>query len=1127
MNNTEKAIRLFPETNNKEHKEKKHHIVFTRVISVMLVIIMALTMIPFGVIPVNAARTRNKAKTRIYRLKTEVNYSTVVNNTYNQVQGKTKLEAFKAKIGKIDSILGYVGSALNLGLQIHSQLKDPNNDKEWTEVVAQTAIVAVLSHFGISIPGIDSTEDKVETMLTEINDRLEDLDDRISDLSEQIDSDTIALMQYIASVIEEQDCKNALNEFTQTNNPQGFSYYSWRSDLAQKYNELVRIIDSGYADENSIKIAYDNLYGVAVKAELLYNYMTGKHRELTDGMSIQEILYSYYIEKAYNDGIVSADIVCPELTCVEFVEDMYEQYSFAQLCLAMCNNYQLQYMIDHFENNEALLSKYYFVDSSVNLGTNHNILVSSMIDCIPKINDDQETITSEIAEYLAYILNYDSSYTYVTAPVNGKPYLFDVSYEEVFDSERFNTVNQTVTYGSMVNDYVHVRTNNIVNSGSTLWMNTNPEDLFPVLNYHLLRFESSDNSLATVTDGGIVSVVGDSGSFDISYYYGDTVLYTMSFVISSNLYSGGMGTEQAPYLISNYHDLQMISQHPDAYFLLTNDIDVANDSTFPGGEFKSIPKLDGTLDGQGYSIFNYMMSSGTSSKTYLGLIEQNNGTIKNLTIGCKDCEKYSVEYRVTHSAADSLDCYLGALSGINYGTIQNCSLVNTLVDLVVNDVDDGRDATAFLGGLVSANAGIIDYCRAEDCYVICTVNHVYDSGENNNGFSGGLVSVNMYNKGIVSNSWTKNSVIKSDVHEHGHYAWAFTEWAKAKSIAGGIVGYNDKGSRLYNCCSDSNEVTSYVLHEGGYKVVGYGESYSGGISGFDDIGMDNCVSIRNVVNACRNKDGHYDVNYDGRIVGLAGETSVLRNTYCEGNSGYSYQSTTWVKKHSNLALNNSDFYDAISGDGMLDHWDFSNEGVPSVALAEIEEIVVTIPVAQYYATDHLIPIGISIEGKYTRDLSYTSGINYYKQFDVGAYSDLTPEFDCVDITTYAGEHVYADIDVSDHVYGEWSVTVIPTVESEGVRVCNCLGKHHEDSIVEIIPALVREIYGDADGDNEISIIDVTIIQRYLAKYTVADPERVERCGDVSGDGLDIVDVTLIQRYLAQYTVPFPVGEVII
>ena len=75
----------------------------------------------------------------------------------------------------------------------------------------------------------------------------------------------------------------------------------------------------------------------------------------------------------------------------------------------------------------------------------------------------------------------------------------------------------------------------------------------------------------------------------------------------------------------------------------------------------------------------------------------------------------------------------------------------------------------------------------------------------------------------------------------------------------------------------------------------------------------------------------------------------------------------------------------------------------------------------------------------------------------------------------------------------------------------------------VSPALL----GDADGDGEVSILDVTVIQRWLADYSVPDPGIVEKRGDINGGGVDITDVTLIQRYLANYTTAYAIGEKIV
>ncbi len=66
---------------------------------------------------------------------------------------------------------------------------------------------------------------------------------------------------------------------------------------------------------------------------------------------------------------------------------------------------------------------------------------------------------------------------------------------------------------------------------------------------------------------------------------------------------------------------------------------------------------------------------------------------------------------------------------------------------------------------------------------------------------------------------------------------------------------------------------------------------------------------------------------------------------------------------------------------------------------------------------------------------------------------------------------------------------------------------------EVIPAL--PMIGDVDGDGEVSILDVSEIQRHLAQYTTISDERfVYADADKNGD-IDIFDASMIQRFLSQ------------
>lgn len=66
--------------------------------------------------------------------------------------------------------------------------------------------------------------------------------------------------------------------------------------------------------------------------------------------------------------------------------------------------------------------------------------------------------------------------------------------------------------------------------------------------------------------------------------------------------------------------------------------------------------------------------------------------------------------------------------------------------------------------------------------------------------------------------------------------------------------------------------------------------------------------------------------------------------------------------------------------------------------------------------------------------------------------------------------------------------------------------------------------GDADNDWEISILDATVIQKYLAKIYVHNPAIVQFCGDISNDRLNITDVSYLQKYLALLPIPYHIKE---
>lgn len=68
------------------------------------------------------------------------------------------------------------------------------------------------------------------------------------------------------------------------------------------------------------------------------------------------------------------------------------------------------------------------------------------------------------------------------------------------------------------------------------------------------------------------------------------------------------------------------------------------------------------------------------------------------------------------------------------------------------------------------------------------------------------------------------------------------------------------------------------------------------------------------------------------------------------------------------------------------------------------------------------------------------------------------------------------------------------------------------------------IFGDADCDGVVSIIDATKIQRHLVSLLTLDGT-AQKLADVDNSSeVEITDATYIQRYLASISVPYPIGE---
>lgn len=177
--------------------------------------------------------------------------------------------------------------------------------------------------------------------------------------------------------------------------------------------------------------------------------------------------------------------------------------------------------------------------------------------------------------------------------------------------------------------------------------------------------------------------------------------------------------------IKNFEDLEEIREDPDGYYVLKSDID-ASKTEEDDVRFNTIEDFQGVLDGRGHSI-KHLEIENNDKETGVGIIEENNGTIRNLII-----EDSSI---VTNCSG------VGLLIGIlKEGSLVNCKAENCYVS--------GSD---YVGGLV----GDLNRIGKDNLVRDCEVDYMVVDGINN---VGGIFGHSTY--GRIEECKAKNSLVR-------------------------------------------------------------------------------------------------------------------------------------------------------------------------------------------------------------------------------------------------------------------------------------------------------------------------------------------------------------------------------
>jgi hypothetical protein len=268
----------------------------------------------------------------------------------------------------------------------------------------------------------------------------------------------------------------------------------------------------------------------------------------------------------------------------------------------------------------------------------------------------------------------------------------------------------------------------------------------------------------------------------------------------------GDGSKANPYRISTAAQLNLIGLFPcewDKHFILADDINL---SGYKDTQFNmigtSFPPFRGVFDGNGHAIRNFAWRSWQNRQN-IGMFAVTEGQIKDLAL-------QNVDIDAPNSG------HTGAVAGSNMGTIANCSVTGRLtmwgggglvginnggridrcsatVDIQASDtssgglvglhaggtilesfstgkISPGRTA----GGLAGSAIGYVGYAIIENCYSLCSLSDLWESGGGLVGLAGGgAVISNCYSTGTVKG---------------------------AENVAiGGLIGVCQKGSAVDGC----------------------------------------------------------------------------------------------------------------------------------------------------------------------------------------------------------------------------------------------------------------------------------------------------------------------------------------
>ncbi len=322
------------------------------------------------------------------------------------------------------------------------------------------------------------------------------------------------------------------------------------------------------------------------------------------------------------------------------------------------------------------------------------------------------------------------------------------------------------------------------------------------------------------------------------------------------LFSGGMGKEDDPFLISNTYDFELFRERmasddqKDIYYKLIDDIVVT-------GVAPASSSFAGVFDGDGHSITLDL----DGNRGNLGLFANNTGTIKNVTMKGNIKGGASIAALVLNNNGLVDNC-------INEANVTGTSRVGGLVSnnsgIIINSINRGNvsGSSQYIGGVAAVNGGASASGTIRNCV--------------NKGNVSSTSQTSLYNSngncvgGITGFTYSTAETVIESCYNYGTI--------RGISALGGITGFAKTGSVL-----TFNDLYNFgdVIGEPGTDNAQYC-GHIGGIVGMlgTDVSLTRCYNSGSVTG-----NGGILSNYYRGVGGIAG-------SFYSGSITYSFSSGT-------------------------------------------------------------------------------------------------------------------------------------------------------------------------------------------------------------------------------------------